>query len=127
MYEHAGRRLVVSRDPSVSTATILQDVGEQIGGTRTVPNVIEWGTRFKTPDSFARKMLSYDGEPVIIAIDNDTWQNRSVPARNTSHAITIDGVTRNPGLGLYHNTWGEYYDHPVTLAQIYESLPQLRP
>jgi hypothetical protein len=127
MYEHAGRRLVVSTGPAISTATMLQDVGEQIGGTRTVPNVIEWGTRFKTPDSFARKILSYDGEPVIIAIDHDTWQDRSIPAQNTSHAITIDGVTRNPGLGLYHNTWGEYYDHPVTLGQIYDSLPQQHP
>ncbi|MGH7784910.1 MAG: hypothetical protein ACREO5_13850, partial [Candidatus Binatia bacterium] len=83
------RTRVLSDSPYVSTVNILHDIGEQIGGARTIPNTIEWGTQFKTRNDFIRKVLTFGGEPVIVAIDHENWLDPTKPAVNTSHAITL--------------------------------------
>ena len=110
--------------PYVATAKILEDIGHQIGGPRTVPNVIEWGTQFPTREDFVSAILAFNHEPVIVAIDIDNWNDRTKPAKYTSHAITIDGVAPGISTALYHNTHGRFYDHPVSITKLYEAFPK---
>jgi hypothetical protein len=120
----SGQSLVLFKGPQVTTAAFLREVGEQIGGAETSPNVIEFGKRFKTRDQFIRKILSYGYEPVIIAIDAGNWVDGTRPTGTFNHAITVDGVARELGTAMYHNTWGRRDGELTSIDRLYNALPK---
>jgi len=96
----------ISDGPVIKNLSQIQDIGEQIGGTRTKPNVTM--TVPKTVDEFQRYLASLpypESFPLIMPIDAKALQNPNLPYGGINHAISILVPWQSGGRIYFSNTW----------------------
>lgn len=98
--------VMIDDGPRISDASQLTDIGQQIGGKRTEPNVT-----FSLPNDQAAfenyiKSLPYpESFPLIVGIDANAMANPNEAFDHANHAISIVSPHQTGRRIYFHNTW----------------------
>jgi len=98
---------VVAKGPKIMDLAQLEDIGIQIGGEQTKPNVSMTlpGTKEELA-KFLQTIPYPEGFPLIVPIDADALQDETIPAaQDMNHAVSILAPWIQSDRLYFRNTW----------------------